>query len=185
MKKQEAADCLALAQNTLELWLSFRKYLQRAFTEDPIGGDEEASFLEVKSSVARNVRQMGERFNDKQFPYGGDKISGLLRSCVSVSHLRSLPLSDRRGLYKEWHTASVLLSRTVGAYKFINEGYEYVPPKGGGSGAPQGGQSIAAIKAGAKTGPSAKKAGGGSKKGVVALVVVGAAAAVWWFMFKK
>ncbi|MBI5154880.1 hypothetical protein HZA57_06555 [Candidatus Poribacteria bacterium] len=156
MKKQAVDDILALVQNTMEQWLSFKKYLGKSFSEDEIVSEDETSFLEIKSSVARNIRTLGERVKEvENLDYGGTSIRDLLNKCVSVSHLRALPLNDRRALYKDWHSVFVRLSRTVGAFKFISEGY--VPGSAGG-------------KKGAKGKGKGKK--GGNKTVMIVVVVL-------------
>ncbi|MCB2155737.1 hypothetical protein KQI84_12705 [bacterium] len=141
-----------MVQNTLEQWLSFKKYLNKSFGEEDVTPEDESNFLEVKSAVARNVRSVGERLKEmKELDYGGSAIRDLLNKCVSVGHLRALPAADKRALYKDWHGVFVRLSRTVGALKFMSEGY--IPRS----------QRAAGKK---------KKGGGGSKGKVIAIVVV-------------
>lgn len=163
MKKEAIQENLALVQNTLERWISFKKFLLFSYTDQEIGSEEEANFLEIKSNVARNVRTLGERFKAAAsgMDYGEKTIRDLLNKCVSVTHLRGLPLNDRRHIYKEWHTAFIRLSRSVGALKFLSEGY--VPPD-----------------------PTKKKKGkGGAVSAIIAVVVVVLLAvvgfAIWLF----
>lgn len=156
MKKEAVQENLALVQNTLERWLSFRKFLLVANTDQEISSEDEANFLEIKSSVARNVRALGERSKDAagggNLDYGEKTIRELLNKCVSVMHLRALPINDKRQIYKDWHGAFVRLSRSVGALKFMSEGY--VPP-------------VAAKK-------GSKGTKGGAKKAVIVVAVVAA-----------
>ena len=131
MKKNLVDDNLQLAQHTLEHWLSFKRYLIKSFGEDPVAAEDETNFLEVKSAVAKTLRTMQERM--KSFvgiDYGGSQIRDLLNRCVSVGHLRNLPPTDKRNIYKDWHSVFIRLSRTVGAFKFMSEGYIPPPPKG-------------------------------------------------------
>jgi len=158
MKKQPVLENLGLVQNTLEHWLSFKRYVMKGFGEDAITPEDETGFLEVKSSVAKNIRSLTERLKEVgNFDFGGTIVRDQLNKCVSVGHLRALPMSDRRAMLKEWHVVFVRLSRTVGALKFISEGY--VPQV-----------------------PGAKKKKGGPPKGaiigVVAVVVIVAVAVV-------
>jgi hypothetical protein len=77
--------------------------------------------------------------------------------------LRAQPAPDRDQLLKQWHTVYVKLSRTVGALKFMEEGYRPPIPKK----------------------KKSKGAKGGSTKTIVGVVVIAAAAAaVWYFFFR-
>ena len=122
MKTQVIAANLEGFKNLLQLWVSFRKYFQRSFTSEPISRQEEQDFLELKSTLAKSYRALAQRSNEL-FYYGGDKILEILRQSISVGHLRALPIGDKRTLYTNWHTVFVYLSRTVGAYRFLAEGF--------------------------------------------------------------
>ncbi|MDK2973135.1 MAG: hypothetical protein PWP23_2890 [Candidatus Sumerlaeota bacterium] len=130
MKKAVIDEHLSLVQGTLEQWLTFKKFLLLAFSNEPITSEAEGNFLEIKSAVARNIRTLGERVKDTGgIDYGDKIVRELLNKCVSATSVRSLPDADKRTLYKQWHTAFVRLSRSVGALKFMSEGY--VPQSGG------------------------------------------------------
>ena len=66
---------------------------------------------------------MGERLDAKTFPFRKDQILAQIKSAMSIAYFRSQPEADRKKFYKEWHMALIYLSRTVGAMKFMNEGY--------------------------------------------------------------
>ena len=141
MKTQVIAANLEGFKKLLQLWVSFRKYFQRSFTSEPISRQEEQDFLELKSTLAKGHRALAQRSNEL-FNYGGDKILEILRQSISVGHLRALPVGDKRTLYTNWHTVFVYLSRTVGAYRFLAEGFvPLIREKKGGA------TSVAKIKA--------------------------------------
>lgn len=117
-------DSLGDAQGALEQWLSFKRYFQQAFGEEPITPDHETEFLEVKSQVARNVRGVGDRLKPIGIDVPANKVRDLLNRCISINHLRALPKNDREAIHKEWHGVFISLSRSVGALKFMAEGYK-------------------------------------------------------------
>ncbi len=127
MKAKEINEALELTQTLLSQWMKYRQYYEKGISDDPVELDEETEFLETTSSIAQNVRKLGERVNEKQFPFNKDRISALIKRTVSIQYFRNLPEADQKGFYKEWHESVILLSRTVGALKFISEGY--VPPE--------------------------------------------------------
>jgi len=155
MTKKEAAEYLDLAQALLGQWVRYRQFYFKGISQDPIHPQEEAEFLDVTSSIAQNVRKLGDRLDEKKFPIKKQKISELIKTTISVQYFRNLPVKDQFIFRKEWHQILIYLSRTVGALKFINEGY--VPPE----------------KAKAK-----KKSKGGGKKVVVVVIVLAIVGAV-------
>ncbi len=157
MKPAEVQEAAGVVHSMLEQWLGFKRFFLKAFTTEPLAPDDESTFLEVKAQLARSMRSLGEKINEKEFYFGGDKANALLRQCVSVNHLRSLPFPDRRLLYKDWHTVFVHLSRTVGAFKFLAEGYVPPPKKMAPGGNATGGTSVASIKAAGAAASAARK----------------------------
>jgi len=140
MKKHVALENLQIVDTTLQRWLVFKKHFLKAFTAEAITPGDEQEFLEIKSEVSKNARILNERLKD--IPFGGDRIGAILRQSISVDQLRSLPVPDRRGLYKEWHAVFVYLNQARGALEFIAQGWipRFVAVKEG--------TSIAAIKSG-------------------------------------
>lgn len=122
MSTQVIAANLEGFKNLLQHWVAFRKFFQRSFTSEPVSRQEEQDFLELKSTIAKSHRALAQR-SDELFYYGGDKILEILRQSISVGHLRALPMADKRTLYSSWHSVFVYLSRTVGVYRFLAEGY--------------------------------------------------------------
>jgi hypothetical protein len=117
---QEREDLLNAAKTLLKHWLHIRDFLLLAFQNDAITREQEQAFLELKSETARTQRGVSGKIpEDLQF--GADKITDFLRQAISVAHLRSLPLADKRGLVSGWHVASVMLHRAVGALEFMIE----------------------------------------------------------------
>lgn len=167
MKKQEASENQQLLNNILQHWLTFKRFVLKAFSQEPVTPEDEQEFLEAKSHINKITRMLSERI--KALGFEGDKIGGILRTCISVSQLRGMPVPDRRGLYKEWHSIYVSLNQAQGAVDFIGEGWEprTAPAKAG--------TSIADIKggvAGAKTKKKGKK--GMLITGFTVLAIIGA-----------
>ncbi len=126
MKKQEIVENLELAQTLLGQWLRYRQFFLKGISDEEIDQQEEADFIETTSAIAQNIRKLGQRIDEKKFPFRRDQISAQLKGAISISHFRNLPEADQKGFYKELHISVIYLSRTVGALKFLNEGY--VPP---------------------------------------------------------
>ncbi|CAN5259724.1 hypothetical protein BH09SUM1_BH09SUM1_25040 [soil metagenome] len=160
MKPKEIQENLELAQNLLGQWLRYRQFYLKGISGESISPDEETQFLETTSAVAQNIRKLGQRIDEKQWPFRKEEISNQLKGTISIGHFGAIPEADQKKFYNEWHVNMLYLSRTVGALKFMNEGYVPAPPKVAG-----------VAKKGAKG-----KAGGAMMKKVVILIVLAAAA---------
>ena len=124
---KHAEDILNDLKMLYDLWNTIKGYLLMAFTNEPISPDVEGNFLDVKSHTSKYLRVVAEKIDAHQFRYDPEKISLLLRQSISVTHLRSLPIADRKTLFDLWHEVYVHLSQVLGAFLFIMEGYQ--PPK--------------------------------------------------------
>jgi len=143
MNPREIQDNLELAETLLAQWLRFRQFYYKGISPEPITPDDETQFLEATSGIAQNIRKLGQRIDDKKFPFRKEEISSQLKGAISISHFRAMPENDQKVYYREWHKSLVYLSRTVGALKFQNEGYRPVEKlakgrKRGGKGMPAG-----------------------------------------------
>ena len=170
MKKQAVAENQQLSKSILDQWIAFKRHFLKAFTQDPISPEEEQEFLEIKSQISKVSRILNERLKDLGFD--GEKISGILRQCISVGQLRAMPVPDRRNLYKEWHAICINLNRLVGATEFVGQGWVPVVIDAKVE------TSIASIKSRLSRGEKGKRRGkAGIIVAVVVLVVVAAAVA--------
>jgi hypothetical protein len=122
-KKQVPEERHQLLEDTrtlLKHWTRVRDFLLMAFQNEPIPREQEQAFLQLKSETARSQRVVSSKIPE-ELAFGSDKITDFLRQAISISHLRSLPLADKRGLVGAWHVASVMLHRAAGALEYINE----------------------------------------------------------------
>lgn len=123
MTPKQATEVLELAQSTLGQWIRYRDYFMKGMDEVEYSEQDEAEFLETTSVIAQNLRRLGERLDEKLFPFKKDVASQLIKSSISIEHFGNLPEADKRNHYKQWHLCLIYMSRTVGALKFISEGY--------------------------------------------------------------
>ena len=124
IKPEKAKVILNDLKMLYDLWNTIKGYLLMAFTNEPISPDVEGIFLDVKSHTSKYLRVVAEKIDAHQFRYDPEKISLLLRQAISVTHLRSLPMADRKTLFELWHEVYVHLSQVLGAFLFIMEGYQ-------------------------------------------------------------
>lgn len=174
IKQKDADDILSDLRRLNELWETIKHYLLMAFTTEPLTAETEQLFLEAKSHTSKFLRVLAEKIDSHQFRYDPEKITVLLRQAISVTHLRSLPLADRKNLFDTWHGVHIHLMQVLGAFTLIAQGYQPMKKE-------KKSTSIAALK---------RSAGGGNKKEssagkivVVALIVIIVAAL--FFILKR
>lgn len=163
IKQKDAEDILADLRRLNELWEVVRQYLMMAFTSEPLTAETEQHFLESKSHTSKFLRVLSEKIDSHQFRYDPEKITVLLRQAISVTHLRSLPVADRKNLFDTWHEVHVHLTQVLGAFHLIAQGYQPTKKE-------KKSTSIASLKKGA--GGGKKKESPAGKIAVVALIVI-------------
>lgn len=175
MKKPSPAENLQILEAMLEKWHAFKRHFLKSFTQEPITSEDEKDFLEIKSAVAKNSRALTERLKDLN--YSGEKINNILRQSISASQLRTMPIPDRRGLYKEWHSIFIHLSWLRGGLQFMAQGWV---PRAISTGPT--GTSVRDIKSGASAvAPGKNKSNKGKViVGIIVLAAIGGA--VYYFL---
>lgn len=123
MDRREIPENLELAQTLLGQWIRYRDFYFKGISDEQITPEEETEFLETASAIAQNVRKLGQRLDEKMLPFRKTEISAQLKGAISIAHFRNLPEKDRDDFYRQLHVSTIYLSRTVGALKFMNEGY--------------------------------------------------------------
>ena len=165
IKKKEAENILEDLTSLHTLWLRMKQFLLLSFTNNSISSDIEYKFLEVKSNTTKYLRVIAEKIDPHQFKYEPTQMSNLLRQAISISHLRGLPLADRKNLLILWHEVLIHLSQVLGAFLLIKEGYQ--PKK-----KERKGTTIAALKRGASDSESKKKKKGDAGKAVFIVILL-------------
>lgn len=123
MKPLISSDTVPTVQSMLTQWITFKEYLTLAFGDDPPTAEDDQAFLEIKSNIARAMRSLGEKLKDAKLDYGERAMREILNKCVSVGHIKALPMNDKRALLKDWHGAFIRLSRISGAVSLLSTGY--------------------------------------------------------------
>lgn len=109
----------------IELWIKVRTYLNRGASSEPITKEDEQDFLRVKSDGTKYHRILKQKLTDqatriKRLDFAYDKMIDILRSSISISHVRSLPEADLKRTLTEWHKIYVQLNNVLGAYEFLS-----------------------------------------------------------------
>jgi hypothetical protein len=163
----------------LDLWLKVKHYLQKAVSGEPITREDEGDFLRIKSDGTKYHRILKNKMTDqktriKKLDFNYDRMIDILRSSISIQHLRSLPEADMKRSMTEWHRIYVQLCNALGAYDFLRSDQVNLAKAAKRSGEPHG--LIG----------KAKKALGDKRvlAGLAVLIVGGAAAAFFLGVFE-
>lgn len=162
------------SQGLLQLWVKIRAFLLKAETQDPITREEEQGFLETKSELSRAVRSILSKL-PAGVTIAADRLQDILRQSIAIGHLRGMPKADKSALITNWHYVFIHLSRAVGAFQMIAEGY--VPP----ARQAKQGTGVRDMKGAAANAPPEKKKSFLKSKGLWALILIGIAGAAWYF----
>jgi hypothetical protein len=108
----------------LDLWQKVREALEKALATEPITKEDEQDFLRVKSDGTKYHRILKKKLTDqttriKRLDFAYDKMLEILRSSISIAHLRALPESDVKRMRTDWHRIYIQLCDIVGAYDFL------------------------------------------------------------------
>ena len=124
-KAQIQADGYAAeSRKMLDYWLQLKSYIILAFGRGQITPEAEQKFLALTTALQKQQRVISPAIPG-DIDFGGDKMIEFLRTAISLDHLRSLPEPDKRTLYSAWHSVYILLTRAVGAMRFIADGYQH------------------------------------------------------------
>ncbi len=110
------------AKRMWDLWMKYKNLILFAFSDKPITQQHEKMFLEVTGELQKQQRIL-LKFVPRDIDFGAESITKLMKSSVSIAHLRDLPESDKKNLYTNWHNIYIHMTRMVGAMRFIAEGY--------------------------------------------------------------
>lgn len=124
MKPQMVEESRPLADSLLKNWVEFRNFLRLALSSQPITREHDQAFLEIKSAISRNFSQIRNRL-PRQLTGSPERMQDLMKSALSVTHVRNMPATDRRQLYAMWHAFYIELCRTQGALKYMQDEKHY------------------------------------------------------------
>lgn len=104
------------------LWLDFRKHMRKAFSDQPLGMQEEQEFLDLKSQLTKLQRILTQRLPEAAQSGGAKKMTELMSKCISINVIRDLPLQDKKGLYASWHQLHIQQQHMLGILDLLKEG---------------------------------------------------------------
>lgn len=99
-------------QAFVELWKQLSQFLDRGFKGSDFTGDEEAGFLELKSTIAQEHEFMATTLGS-EMPHE-DKTLRLLNSLPSLAGFRELPEGMAKKIASEWHGTFIAMQSLLG-----------------------------------------------------------------------
>lgn len=99
----------------IERWKALSSFLDRGFKGDTFGDDEEAAFLDLKSTIAQEHEQMIITLGSAS--ERDDKALRLLHSVPSLSAFKELPEGMAKKITSEWHSTFLSLQALLGRLK--------------------------------------------------------------------
>ena len=105
-----------------DMWMRIKLVFIRAFGTAPITREQEGAYLQIKSDLSRTYRAVVSRL-PKGLHFDGDKMMEMLKSAITMEHLRDQSPQEKQIFYRTWHQIYIKLSRTAGALEVIQSGY--------------------------------------------------------------
>jgi hypothetical protein len=99
----------------VERWKQFSQFLDRGFKGDSFADDEEAAFLDLKSTIAQEYELLMTTLNED--PLRDEKALRLLNSVPSMQAFKELPEGMARKIAADWHSTFISLQALLGRLK--------------------------------------------------------------------
>src|SRR5208283_1676346 len=96
----------------VESWKQLSQFLDRGFKGDPFTGEEEASFLDLKSQIAQEYEALMVMLASEA--ERDERALRLLNSVPSLSSFKELPEGMSKKLATEWHGTYLGLQALLG-----------------------------------------------------------------------
>jgi len=94
----KADDNAAETRKMLDYWIKLKSFVILAFGQQPLSEDGEQQFLALTSALTKQHRTL-QQFMPRDIDTSGQAMVEMLKSSVSLEHLRSLPEPDKKKLY--------------------------------------------------------------------------------------
>jgi len=122
LNPKRVEELYASMKSLLEIWMRIKLVIQKAFSKEDITREHETAFLNLKSSLSRLYRTVGDHL-PKDVQFDGDEMVEMMKSATTMKFLQNLALDEKRKIFSNWHRLYVLMTRTFGALEVVNEGY--------------------------------------------------------------
>lgn len=97
----------------VDLWASFYELYQRATKQDAFSEEEEKSFLELKSNLARKYQALMDALAIK--PTAEDRTFDVISQIMSLKSISLLSPLQLEKLENDWHNSYITLNKILGS----------------------------------------------------------------------
>ncbi|MBI4844875.1 MAG: hypothetical protein HY810_00085 [Candidatus Omnitrophica bacterium] len=97
----------------VELWASFYELYKRATNQSTFSEQEEKSFLELKSNLARKYQALMDSLGIK--PTAEDRTFDVISQVMSLKNINTLSPLQMEKLENDWHNSYITLNKILGS----------------------------------------------------------------------
>ncbi|NQT95459.1 MAG: hypothetical protein HQ572_03325 [Candidatus Omnitrophica bacterium] len=109
---QNAKESIAKTKEFIELWVKFSQIYKAAMGKTTITQEEEQSFLETKSIIARKFQTLADSLSIDRFTM--DRTYDVINQILSLKSISTLSEQALKKIENDWHEAYISLNRLLG-----------------------------------------------------------------------
>jgi len=112
MKVENVRDSMVKIKEFMELWLKFHKMYKDAMGKSSISQEDEKSFLDTQSIVARKFQALADSLSIDRSTI--DRTYGVVTQILSLGSISTLSEHALQKIDNDWHEAYISLNRLLG-----------------------------------------------------------------------
>ena len=113
MAAKRYEEMIKQVKDFIELWVKFHDLYQEAITKEKITPEEEKTFLETKSLIARKYQKLLDTLGIDPTPE--DKTFNVISQVLSLSSVSSISDMQMSKIESDWHESYISLNKILGS----------------------------------------------------------------------
>ena len=126
MVDPELEEKIKKTKEFMELWMKFRQLYSKALHKEAIFPEEETTFLETKSLIARKYQALMDRLDLE--PSMDDKTFDVISQVLSLQGVSSLSDVQIQEVESGWHRSFIFLNKLLGTLENQKETLSRISP---------------------------------------------------------
>ena len=126
MINPELEEKIKKTKEFMELWLKFRELYTKALKKEAIHAEEEMTFLETKSLIARKYQALMDRLEME--PSMDDKTFDVISQVLSLQSVSSISDVQIQEIETGWHRSFMFLNKLLGTLENQKETLARISP---------------------------------------------------------
>ena len=126
MVNPELEEKIKKTKEFMELWLKFRELYMKAIKKEAIHPEEEMTFLETKSLIARKYQALMDRLGME--PSMDDKTFDVISQVLSLQSVSSISDVQIQEIEQGWHRSFMFLNKLLGSLENQKETLSRISP---------------------------------------------------------